>query len=111
MGFDTQELLVCLVTATHKVPHLKSFVNYMSQIPQVRSVLQHYNPLPGEQVIRDATEAQNNACYTKVLFGKDHIMDAVAGVKVKVSNPITNTPIICYYWGCHYAKQQAKQSP
>lgn len=85
VGFESQELMVCLVTATHKVPHLQSFVNYMRQIPQMKSILLHYNPLPGDQVIRDENETTGGVCYTKVLSGKDHIMDTVAGVKVKVS--------------------------
>lgn len=86
-GFDSQEIMVCLVTATHKVPHLQSFVQNMRQIPQVKSILLHYNPLPGDQVIRDTRneDGSSSVCYTKVLSGKDHIMDTVAGVKCKVS--------------------------
>ena len=112
VAFKTSEVMVCLVSATHSFTHLNAFTQAMRAIPQVKSILLHYNPLPGDQVIQDTThvsaateqlvlnsteydglltaKAQKTKMRSKIpktvsLGGRNYILETIAGVKVKVS--------------------------
>jgi 23S rRNA (uracil1939-C5)-methyltransferase len=94
-AWATNQTMVCLVTASKDVPHLKEFIACMKSIPDMTSVQWHYNPLAGDQVLRDRTEPGSERCITRVLSGRDYLEEDIAGVKLRVtlrsfmqSNPV-----------------------
>jgi 23S rRNA (uracil1939-C5)-methyltransferase len=94
-AWATNQTMVCLVTASKDVPHLKEFIACMKSIPDMTSVQWHYNPLAGDQVLRDRTEPGSEMCITRVLSGRDYLEEDIAGVKLRVmlrsfmqSNPV-----------------------
>jgi 23S rRNA (uracil1939-C5)-methyltransferase len=94
-AWATNQTMVCLVTASKDVPHLKEFIACMKSIPGMTSVQWHHNPLAGDQVLRDRTEPGSEMCITRVLSGRDYLEEDIAGVKLRVtlrsfmqSNPV-----------------------
>jgi 23S rRNA (uracil1939-C5)-methyltransferase len=79
VGFETNETMVCLVSATDdSQQNKKEFIDEISKIKNVKSILFHVNNDPSDQIL---SSSNNN----QILYGKDFITDVVAGVKVRIS--------------------------
>ena len=86
VGFATEEVMVCLVTATEQksTKYLNEFITLMKSLDFIKSVLLHVNSKPIDNVLDNDID-NDGASTISVLHGKSSITDVIAGVKVKVS--------------------------
>lgn len=76
-SLQTNELLVCLVTAQPALPGAKAFVTKLRQLcPNVATVVQNINPRYSSAVLGNAE---------KILYGKGYITDTLCGVSFRLS--------------------------
>lgn len=82
VGFETEEALVCLVSATPSITQMPQLVEFLVNGPvgtKIKGILFHHNSETGDAMLtsRDSD--------TTVLHGQPYIHDSIAGVRVKVS--------------------------
>jgi 23S rRNA (uracil1939-C5)-methyltransferase len=75
-GFETDEIMIGLVSYTKTIPYEKEFINYFKTNEKIKSLLYNYNPFHTDVVLSNET---------RVLYGRDYIYDTIANVRVKIS--------------------------
>lgn len=76
-GFKTNEVMVVLVTLTHKVPHIDNLVNDLkNNIDGIKSIVQNINP-------NDTNVILGQECIT--LWGEETITDYIGNLRFNIS--------------------------
>ena len=76
VGFNTQELMVCLVLNSLEFTYDQELIAVFKDLPQVQSLVLNYNLASGNNVL-------GTTC--KVLQGSPYIQEHMAGLKFKIS--------------------------
>ncbi len=72
-----REALLVLVAAQPRLPQVQEFLNHVKRrVPQLKGVLLNLNPHQTNVVLGNRTQ---------VLWGKDHLIEEVAGIKYQIS--------------------------
>ena len=83
VGFESNEIMVCFVSATPLStiqPSLQPLVTQLSELTQVKSILFHHNSDPSDNVLSYTSTNTDT-----ILYGTDVIHDTIATLKVKLS--------------------------
>lgn len=76
-SYTTDEILVCLVTASPILPGSNNFVKKLRELcPKVTTIVQNINPRSTSAVLGEKE---------KILYGKGYIVDELCGVKFRIA--------------------------
>lgn len=75
-GYYTKEIMICLVVNCNSFKYKKEFINAISEIDNITSVIINYNTVKSNVIL-------GNRCET--LWGKDFITDKIGSLKFKIS--------------------------
>lgn len=77
ISFKTQDMMIILVTNSHKLPHKEEFIEMIkTEMPNVKSIIQNVNDKKTNLVLGDKN---------KILYGHGKIIDYIGELQFKIS--------------------------
>ena len=77
VGFNTEEIMVTLVTRTHEIPNSELLIQRLvSKYPKIKSIAQNVNPKVTNVIFGDET---------RILYGESYIYDEMNGIRFAIS--------------------------
>lgn len=105
-GFFTDEIMVCLVINGQKLPHQEKFIEMISEVSGVKSIVLSHNTAKTNVIL---------GYDTTVIYGEDYIIDTIGELKFKISplaffqvNPIQTK--VLYDKALEYADLQGTET-
>ncbi len=75
-GYYTNEIMVCLVVNSNTFKYKKQFIDYLSKIRNIKSIVINYNTVKSNVIL-------GNKCET--LWGNDYITDNIGDLRFRIS--------------------------